>query len=280
MNKEIIEVEAESLEEARERIESQIPDGAYLLSERVVCDGKPNTVKAIAETTEAALAKAQDEMPLDALVIRKTILVAPERTATIVEAFDEQSARTQVEGSIEHSTIIENLTLATSGKKGVFGIGKTPNLYRADIFHRAVVEIVFKANAKISATIGQPEPCPHCGQTLQPSVSGQMRSFLQTSSWPCPTCDVGAITTVISERGMLAERCPVLMTAQKNRSGGYKLSRGFGSMSSPDRAAQWFDVPDGEAILKLMKVTFDAVAAASGFFDRPNMLEAFLRKQW
>jgi hypothetical protein len=69
MSEQIFEIEAASLEEAREQVESQIPEGFYLLSEKVILDGKPKTVKAVADTIEAALIKAQGDIPANATIL-------------------------------------------------------------------------------------------------------------------------------------------------------------------------------------------------------------------
>ena len=58
MDENIIEIEAETLEEAREQVKRQIPEGSCLLTELVISDGKPKTVRAIADATEDAFAKA------------------------------------------------------------------------------------------------------------------------------------------------------------------------------------------------------------------------------
>lgn len=151
----IIEIEAESLKEAREQVKSQIPEGLHVLSEKVISDGKPKTVKAIAESTEAAFAKAQSEIPNNADVIGKKELAAPEQRVIIVEAFEEQSARAQVQSQIRDSAIIKALKLTASGKKGFLGLGKAPNQYEADVFQQAVAVITYKTKAKISAKIGE-----------------------------------------------------------------------------------------------------------------------------
>ena len=93
MAEQIIEVEAESLEQAREQLKSQIPDGLYLLSEQVFRDGKPGAVEIIAETAEEAFAKAQGEVPVGAEILEKKELSTPKQKVIPVEAFDEHSAR-------------------------------------------------------------------------------------------------------------------------------------------------------------------------------------------
>ena len=58
-----LNVEADSLEEARRQMESQIPEGLSIRSESIVSDGRPRTATGIAETLEEAYARAQTQVP-------------------------------------------------------------------------------------------------------------------------------------------------------------------------------------------------------------------------
>lgn len=151
----IIEVEAETLQEAREQTKSQIPEGFMLLSERVILDGKPKTVKAFADTIESAFAK-EGEIPSNAVIVEKKIISSPAKKVMTVESFDEQNARTQLESRIGKTETIKvlSLTMTLAGKRGFLGIGKKPNQYEAQMLQQAIVEITYKTKAKISAEIG------------------------------------------------------------------------------------------------------------------------------
>lgn len=150
-----IEIEAETLEEAREQVKSQIPEGVSVLSEKVISDGKPKTTRAAADTTEAAFVKAQSEIPTNADILEKKELTAPELKVTAVEDFDEQSAKARLQSQIGNTAIIKALRLITSGKQGFLGIGKKPNQYEAEVFQQAVVEIIYKTTAKIYVEVGK-----------------------------------------------------------------------------------------------------------------------------
>jgi hypothetical protein len=156
-DRQTIEAEAESLEEAREQVKSQIPQGLQLLSEKIFSDGKPTTVKAAADTTEEAFAKAQNEVPANANVLGKEEIASPGQKVITVEAFDEQSARAQVESTLGDNDIIKAIKLKTQGKQGMLGIGKKPNHYEIEVFQQAVVVIRYKCKARISAEIGKKE---------------------------------------------------------------------------------------------------------------------------
>ena len=157
--KQAINFEAETLEEARERVKSQMPEGFQPLSEKIVSNGKPKIAKAIADTTEAAFAKALSELPSDVNVLEKKELIAPEQKMLVVEAFDEQAAisnaKSEARKQFGNASVVKSLRLVIAGKKGFLGMGKSPNQYEAQILAReATVEISYKLKAKISVEIG------------------------------------------------------------------------------------------------------------------------------
>ena len=149
MAKRIIEVDADSLEEARKKAESQVPEDLQIISEEILSDGKPRCITGIADTIEAAFEEAESKLPAAVESIDRKQLNAPVKKVTIVEATDEQTARAQVEQSISSSARIESTKLKEIGKKGFLGMGKKPNTYEVQVFERAVVEIKYKKKAKI-----------------------------------------------------------------------------------------------------------------------------------
>lgn len=158
MSERVLEIEAESLEEARERLQSSIPDGFQLLSERVVSDGEPKSVRATAETVEKALSEAHGALPDGVEVLESKELATPGIQLISVAAFDEESAlselRSLVEARLGVSADVANLRLIAKGTTGFLGIGKKPNRYQAELRNPAVVEITYKTKARISARIG------------------------------------------------------------------------------------------------------------------------------
>ena len=151
----IIEVEAESLDEARKKAKSQIPEGLDIISEEIISDGKPKTVKAIADTTEEAFTKAQGDIPANAHILEKIEVSKPGQKVVIVEAFDEESARAQAANQVGKTAIVNTIRLTIAGKQGFLGVGKKPNQYEAEVFQPAEVNISYKTNAKISARTGK-----------------------------------------------------------------------------------------------------------------------------
>jgi hypothetical protein len=213
-----IEIEAESLEEAREQLQSQVPEGFELLSERVVSDGKPKTVKGVAETTEAAFTKAASQIPDDAKVLERKEIAPAERHVITVEAPDEQTARSRASsrarGQFKGRATVQSVTLAVAGRRGFLGLGAKPNQYDAEIFTQAVVEIVYKSKAKISAQIDKDDPtkCMICRQdlNLERKVGGiffgdQLFKLVERTAYKCRNC--GAMICMSCARTSRCRKC-------------------------------------------------------------------------
>jgi hypothetical protein len=82
----------------------------------------------------------------------------------------------------------------------------------------------------------QPEEtheCNECGQTLDARVSGQVAKFLDLDWWPCPKCKLYAEIVVVSDRGIVAERPPLLVTVRRDSGGDFEVLVGVGSIASP-----------------------------------------------
>jgi hypothetical protein len=153
MSSQVIEVEAESLEEAEKQINAQIPDGFALLSKKVLSDGKQKTVKAVAETAEAAWAKVQAGLPANAEIINKTELVPPGKQYFKVDAFDEQGVKAQVGNTIGETRSIKSIKQIVAPKKGLWGVGKSPGTYNVEVMQQGVVEVTYQAPVRIRATL-------------------------------------------------------------------------------------------------------------------------------
>lgn len=179
----LIESEADSLEEARKQIKSQIPQGLSIRSEKILSNGEPETAIGIAVTMEEAFSIAQDQVPNDAKIMDKKELTHPERKVVMVEAYDEQNASVLARKKIDSDAIIQSTKLTAVGNKGFLGIGRKPNQYSIEVLHQAVAEITYKTKAKIVAEIGRPKAtsderylltCTNCGFThrIAPDLRG------------------------------------------------------------------------------------------------------------
>jgi len=162
MNKRTIEIESNSLKEAREQIKSKIPKGFDVIREEILSDGKTKNIESTGETVEAAFEKAKSKLPSNSEIIEKKRKRTPQKKVVTVEAFDEWIARSRV--NIDSDVRIESILMKGKGRKGVFGIGKKPNKYEIHLFEQAVVEIKYKKMAKILIEFGEPPECAICGK--------------------------------------------------------------------------------------------------------------------
>lgn len=153
MPEQVIEVEADSLEEARAKVRAQTPPGWFVQSEQIVADGRPTTCRAVADTTEEAFAKAGTDVPPGTIGTERKEVCAPSRKTLTVEALDEPTARSQVREQLTDEMRLETFTLSREGVKGFLGIGRKPNTYSAEIFQPAVVEIVYRQRARVIAKV-------------------------------------------------------------------------------------------------------------------------------
>ena len=165
MAERILEVEADSLEQARKQAELKVPEGLAIVSEEILSNGKPRWSWGVADTIEAAFDIAESKLPSEADILEKQQESEPVWKAVTVEAPDEQSARAQAEQEIDKTLgrkvgFIDRvrygeITLKKPGRKGFFGIGKKLNIYEVQVFEKAVVTIKYKRKAKIRLEFGE-----------------------------------------------------------------------------------------------------------------------------
>jgi hypothetical protein len=155
MAERVMEVEADSFAEARKKAESQVPENLRIVSEEILSLGTQGSVMGVSDTIEAAFEEAENKLPSGVEVAERQQIHKPARRAVTVEAADEQSARKQVEQGIAKNARVEEVTLKKLGKKGVFGMGRKPNLYEVQVFEQAVVEIKYKKKVKIRVKLGE-----------------------------------------------------------------------------------------------------------------------------
>lgn len=73
----IMEVEADSLEEARKKAESQVPEDLRIVSEEILSDGKPKSMMGVADTIEAAFEEAESKLPPAVEVVERQQIHKP-----------------------------------------------------------------------------------------------------------------------------------------------------------------------------------------------------------
>ena len=151
-----VEVEADSLEEAMKQIEAQVGEGQVILTQKVLSDGEVHAARGDDETSEGAFEKAATQVPEGAEEVDRVVATPPGSRNIEVEAFDERAAQT-LAGKVIHATeVVGDAELAAPGSKGLLGIGKKPNRYRVEIRQRAIVDIMYRQKARVSAVIGEP----------------------------------------------------------------------------------------------------------------------------
>jgi hypothetical protein len=181
----VLEIQADSLDDARRQAAQSIPAGLYLWSEEVLADGKPQTVTANADTEEAALAAVAAKVPADTQATNSSIRIAPSRRVVETEAWDEAYARAQVEQQLDSTSRIEAVRLKTAGKPGFLGFGKKKALYEADVFQSAVAVAEYKLSARMRIRMGDSKVpdrgfCQMCGKP-----EGQAKSYKGTTNFYC-----------------------------------------------------------------------------------------------
>lgn len=149
MNERQIEVEADSLDEAKKQLQSDLPKGCAILSEEILCKGELETVEGVAATVEEAVEIAKRKIPESATIAEEVVQTTPKRETTQVEAENGQNAASAA--PLKYAAKVELVSLNTPGKKGFLGFGKTPAIYDVTILQQAVVKVVFRQKAKIRA---------------------------------------------------------------------------------------------------------------------------------
>jgi hypothetical protein len=112
-------------------------------------DRQPKVIRACGDTTEMALKNARDKVPNNAVVVREDVISEAEIQSIEVDAFDEETARTNAAAETKkcfgESAVIKNMTLTSRGSGGLFGFGKKASRYTAEILVReAEIELTYK----------------------------------------------------------------------------------------------------------------------------------------
>jgi len=186
MENKVMEIEATSLNAAREQAKANITKkGLRIVSEKILSDGKEQTVNAVADSVSAAFEIARGKIPEGAQVLKEHEMILPSQKSMEVEAFDEKNARTLARQMVDSTARIETLTMKKIGKKGFLGIGKKPHLYQVDISQPAVVSISFQLKARIRVEVGEiPSTgyCQMCGRSNSPAEKSQSSIYFFCSS--------------------------------------------------------------------------------------------------
>ncbi len=118
-------------------------------------DRQPKVIQAYGETAELAFMIARDRMPDNAIVVKEDVISEAEIQSIEVEAFDEETARTnatmEMKKRFGEGAVITNMTLTSRGSGGLFGFGKKAGHYTAEILVReAEIKLTYKRQLKES----------------------------------------------------------------------------------------------------------------------------------
>jgi len=145
---------ADSIEEARAKIQEQVPEGMSVISEKILSDGKPQVIEALGDSVDAAFQRALSKKPDGADVSDQRTVAEPQTRAVTIEAFEEAVAREQGQTRLSENGKVLKVSMKTTGRRGFLGIGKKPHTYEVELWEPAKVEITVKSNAVIEATVG------------------------------------------------------------------------------------------------------------------------------
>jgi hypothetical protein len=98
----------------------------FLLAEKVLADGEPKNLEAVADTSAEALAKAEAQVPSDAQIVSRKETLVPGHVTVTVEAFDEQEARSALHGRVYPAASVTSIKVTDPGPKGFLGIWRRP----------------------------------------------------------------------------------------------------------------------------------------------------------
>ena len=150
MTARIIQIEADSMEEAERQLDTLDTDAFIVLKKSVLSREKAETIEEIVDTVEEALTKAKNKIPTEAKIEKEEIKIEPNRTVLHVKAKNEKLAETKIE--LKKAEIIESISLHKQGRRRFFFF-KTRNVYEVAIFQKAVVEIRFRTKARLQVTV-------------------------------------------------------------------------------------------------------------------------------
>ncbi len=150
MKERIIEIEADSFEEATR----QLYQDDLIVSEEsvlVLCYGNLETIEGTAGSTEEALLKAMKLVPQNAEVQAQKNEATPFIIVRKVSGNSEEDARDKIE--LQKAQLLESITLHRRARKGFFGFFKRQNVYKVAIQQQALVSVRFREKARLQASV-------------------------------------------------------------------------------------------------------------------------------
>jgi hypothetical protein len=151
MSIQTLEVQAQTLEVARQDLQKKLSPGIVVLRETVLADGSSKIVEGKGATVEEAVQKAKANIPPNA-TIEGHVLQPPTRETIQVDGFDESEVRRKA--VVAKPKRIDSVSIKESGHKGFIGIGRRPHTYDIVITQLALIKIKYRQPAVIRAEVG------------------------------------------------------------------------------------------------------------------------------
>ncbi len=145
------EIIAETIPIARDQIPEYIPEGYVCLAQTVISEGLEHSLAASAPTTEEAFREARRQIPSDTTILSELEISPPLNRSLLIKAENAEEARVTVYNAYKRfypkSVAIK---LVLPGRKGLWGVGRKPNLYLAEVMLRnSRVEIRYRTKARL-----------------------------------------------------------------------------------------------------------------------------------
>jgi hypothetical protein len=149
MRERIIEVEAYSLAEARDQLDTD--EDIIVIEVTVLNRERAETIESIADTIHEAVSKAKVGVPAKAKIDPHEIKTDARRVTVKAHGDNEEIAREEIK--LKRAEVIESITLHRKGRKGFLGFFKRLNRYEVVLFQQAVVEVRFREKARLRARV-------------------------------------------------------------------------------------------------------------------------------
>jgi hypothetical protein len=158
------EVEAASIDAARQKLRTMIPSGHVVILEKVLDDGSSRTSTGEALNADDALRDAKTKVPGGATFERHEVVQEPVVETVEVVAWDDAEARQKAD--VRHPRTIQSVLVKHGGRRGFLGVGRRPNTYTVTAMRLARVSVTFHRLASIRVTTAGSNMIPQMKETF------------------------------------------------------------------------------------------------------------------
>lgn len=194
------DISAASVQDARDKVSSDLPEGWVILSENVIYKAMTKTVRGAANTRELAYENAKNQVPNDSTILSTNESSEAATDILHIQAFDKdkaiQKARKDAEDLLGPSAIVEELQELVPSKHGFLGIGRKSGQYDVKITRESVIEITFQTSTTVSFEIADASEQLNFALTELPNSlhkGESIVSILDKIGWQPPQDALGAM---------------------------------------------------------------------------------------